>query len=823
MDLVELLQQAQRLTNETKMDTEMPGVERTMSQVLQATQELHSRVTQTGTNDLQAHILLGSKGVDLPRLTQKLETLSARQSFEPLDPVTDTDVQGYLKNERENAILSVIEETNRSIFECVNRQKWRCVYAEWGEDKEALLNALVGPSQQDFPGVQRQMVPTSMADEPTPFTRMTAIQQLYAKHITAYNESVIQGTQHPKLVSTLSKLAADSFDDPQVSEMWSVLEFMSAVSQVTRSNDPIKNRQSPEFVQQARTYLELRYKTYMNRVIEKNLALARRGGIPDVYHLVSSYVAVTFQKPQSLYGLLDVNNGRPLWPLVYYSLRSGDMGAAIRYLKESGTCPDLVKLMTLQKMGSNDTSTAKLEGQLKLEYSSNMNDCTDSYKRAVFVIMLACDTHDSHGELLSSIDDFLWIQLSTLRVEGKRDYNNDQLTYSDLQMLILEKYGENYFNAREKAPLYFQVLTLTGQFESALEFLARTEINRPHAVHMAIALNELAMLGSPRSISEPLLSSESNDPKPMKRLNLVRLAIMYAKCFEQTDTEQALQYYYLLRDFKCEDGINALLSCASDLIVENCDAKMLELVFGVEDEHNSFRRSGGIIEKFHTADCDKYLLADMVGDELSKRSNYESAIALFFIAGQLEKVVRLVCSLLSQVVHQPAREGSIRERLGVITARLDTALVERKKDVDPHLIVTYTMLAQLMEFFDHYHAGASGLAAEIVTQNHIIPTSPLEVDECVINLKYMGPEVIKVLPDVLLASMNIVYEEYVNIRGTTGSGSVYGDDSKSDNKDSVLAHLRGRAKALTNLAACVSYRMPATTNQRLVQLEILMH
>jgi len=42
MDLVELLQQAQRLTNETKMDTEMPGVERTMSQVLQATQELHS-------------------------------------------------------------------------------------------------------------------------------------------------------------------------------------------------------------------------------------------------------------------------------------------------------------------------------------------------------------------------------------------------------------------------------------------------------------------------------------------------------------------------------------------------------------------------------------------------------------------------------------------------------------------------------------------------------------------------------------------------------------------------------------------------------------
>jgi len=40
------------------------------------------------------HILLGSRGVDLPKLTQKLESLSARKSFEPLNPVADTDVEG---------------------------------------------------------------------------------------------------------------------------------------------------------------------------------------------------------------------------------------------------------------------------------------------------------------------------------------------------------------------------------------------------------------------------------------------------------------------------------------------------------------------------------------------------------------------------------------------------------------------------------------------------------------------------------------------------------------------------------------------------------
>lgn len=55
--------------------------------------------------------------MDLPKLTQKLESLSARKSFEPLNPVADTDVEGYLKNERENAIIAVIEEINKNVSE----------------------------------------------------------------------------------------------------------------------------------------------------------------------------------------------------------------------------------------------------------------------------------------------------------------------------------------------------------------------------------------------------------------------------------------------------------------------------------------------------------------------------------------------------------------------------------------------------------------------------------------------------------------------------------------------------------------------------------
>jgi nuclear pore complex protein Nup93 len=57
--------------------------------------------------------LLGSVGLDLPRVAHKLDVLSTVSTFEPLEPIRETDIKGFLKNERENAILSVIEETRK--------------------------------------------------------------------------------------------------------------------------------------------------------------------------------------------------------------------------------------------------------------------------------------------------------------------------------------------------------------------------------------------------------------------------------------------------------------------------------------------------------------------------------------------------------------------------------------------------------------------------------------------------------------------------------------------------------------------------------------
>ncbi|PSN56288.1 Nuclear pore complex protein Nup93 [Blattella germanica] len=147
-DFNELLHAAEQLSAEVEGSGDLPKVERTLRQVLDASTELWSRVAQTGAQDIQAHLLLGSKGVDLPQLSQKLEVLSARKTFEPLEPVPDADVQSFLKNEKENAILSIIEETHRTCFEDTEKLQWAHIESEWKQEKQKALNALAGTSEE---------------------------------------------------------------------------------------------------------------------------------------------------------------------------------------------------------------------------------------------------------------------------------------------------------------------------------------------------------------------------------------------------------------------------------------------------------------------------------------------------------------------------------------------------------------------------------------------------------------------------------------------------------------------------------------------------
>uniref|UniRef100_A0A6B2EA94 Nuclear pore protein n=1 Tax=Phlebotomus kandelakii TaxID=1109342 RepID=A0A6B2EA94_9DIPT len=816
MDFNTLVQQAQRLTNEVQKTEDIPQMERTLPQVLMAAQELHSRVTQSevGSQDAQAHIMLGSKGIDLPKITQKLETLSSRKTFEPLDPIADTDIQSFLRNEKENAILSVIEEVHKETYKSAQRQKWDHIVTDWREEKVKLMNALIGSSQG---WIEIQKGPEQTILNETSVTGRSCLssqEMAYAREVLEYNRVIFEGVLRPNLVQKFS-LVAEEFNDAKISEMWEIVKYMVSVMPVARSQDPLRQRsQSGQLIQQARKYLEHRYRVYMSTVVSEHLREAQLGGIPNTFNLVSAFVRLKFGDVDNLnyIGLQDGRiEGKPIWPMVFYCLRCGDIQAALKCLEFIGPGhEDVVQVLEEKFRKPEQKISSKLEQQIKMQYKRQIRNATDPFKRVVYCIVGACDIHEQHPDIAKTSDDFLWIQLSLIQTEAEA--NQEILTYSGLQTMILEQYGEKHFNASDQPHLYFQVLALTGQFEVAIEFLSRFERFRPHAIHIALALNELGMLGGARDVRQPLLSVDGDDPIPLRRLNLARLVMLYVKKFEITDPAEAIQYFFFLRNLLDAEGRNLFLLSVTDLAME-CGE--YDLIFGKIQVNGM--RSRGLIDQFESVQVDAKAACQMVADELVKKGVFESAIKMYDLAENHEQVLNYTSVLLSQVVNQPGKRGSLRERIQLVARDIKERYVIDEIKCDPKTVSTFIILFDLLKFFDEFHEKKHQMALETLAKIGLVPFTMADLDNCLRNFKELRVEVCKVFPDILLATMDILYTQYRDIKSKSSQTSF---NAAGENP---LTRLREQAKALTSMGATIPYRMPGDVNNQLVQTEILMH
>ena len=102
------------------------------------------------------------------------------------------------------------------------------------------------------------------------------------------------------------------------------------------------------------------------------------------------------------------------------------------------------------------------ENLVRLSYRRAVRSSTDPFKRAVHCVLGACDPSDEHGEVATSIDDYLWIKLCQIRedqpaVGTAGGAAGEGPSLAQLQALLSEEYGESHFNAYEQPGLYFQV------------------------------------------------------------------------------------------------------------------------------------------------------------------------------------------------------------------------------------------------------------------------------------------------------------------------------------------------------------------------------
>lgn len=220
--------------------------------------------------------------------------------------------------------------------------------------------------------------------------------------------------------------------------------------------------------------------------------------------------------------------------------------------------------------------------------------------------------------------------------------------------------------------------------------------------------------------------------------------------------------------------------------------------------------SRGIYSQLPDVPCSKQALAALLACELVKRCDYQAAIRMYIIARDLEKAMSLVSSLLAGELHLPKGESSLRNLLNSLTNEVSVAMVGSQKQPRPTSEETYSVLVLLMDFFASYHAGKLRLAKDILNNCQLLPNSDLEVNACLQRLKHLGRHVQQVMPNLLLAAMNIIHKEYEQLK-------------RSPLQDhNMLQHLQGQAKAMINMAATMPYRIPLETNRQLLRLEIEM-
>ncbi|XP_065827806.1 nuclear pore complex protein Nup93-like [Oscarella lobularis] len=821
--LQELLESAKRLTADMGPVGDIPKVQRNISQIAAAGQRLWEKTgaPKTESADVRASILLGARGFDVPRLSQKLDSLSAVKSFEPLSAVRDTDIEGFLRNERENALLTAIESSRKAAFEEAERHHWQCIRSEWEEEKQQILSSLLGTGQDitlSLPGEHESFNPAPLSRQGR--SSLNNVEIAYARQIFIRNENAMNGFQH-SLVHELRDIA-EKFNDKDIHDCWRLLAQMLEIQNLP-SNPHLTGRQS-EAVQmallhEAKSFLEKRYRDFMMEMVSRNLLRAELGGKPGTFQLVKSYLKLKY--PPDLQtgfedGRVDGDDGPPVWPAIYYCMRCGDLDAAVQIaIKMRSTLGDFTNFMQeyARCMEKGERLPAPALNRIRTLYRKSIRTHPDPFKKAVYCVIGCCEPENNHSDVAVKTDDYMWIKLSQVQPNSEGLHaakSEDHMSLAQLQSTLLEEYGELHFKAAQMPLLYFRVLLLSLQFEAALEFLSRVEQHRSHAVHFAIALHDAGVLNASESIQAPLLDRDDADEP---RFNLAQLVVRYTHKFAATDPREALQYYYVLKEFKSPRGkADLFVQCVSELVLET---REFETLLGRLESDGS--RKPGCIDRFKV---NVQEIIDVVATDAETNGLFEDAVRLYDLAHKHDETLRTLNGLLSQVVAlPPGGDQSKRNRL----KGLGKAIANRYKalghSATNHRLSTFYLLADLLDFFDLCFANQRRKALASLRDLKLLPFDADEVEAKLANFRQLSDEIRHNLSDILLAAMNLLYGGYKEAKSALRS-------PMRDNSSALHQHLtdlRRQARALITFAGLVPYRMPGDTNARLVRLEALMN
>lgn len=566
--------------------------------------------------------------------------------------------------------------------------------------------------------------------------------------------------------------------------------------------------------------------------------------------------------------------GIPLWCFLFYCLRAGSIDAAISVVQKmqqpggggGQLKAELTNILREYKLSNDGQLSRKTEETLKLHYQRTVRLSGDVYKKSVYAIFARCAHEDFHPEVFDKVDDFLWIKLkkvsfasssseidgpsssishshsssadvsrsssslSTSHLHHQQQQHHqqhqqhqqqqhslnlpDQFSLSKFKREILEELGESYFEAAEQPFLYFRALFLTLQWEAAVEFLFRFDAYRCYALHIALALHEHRLLIPSAHVKLSILSRVASDPVETQRLNLAKLISLYTKKFEATNTVDVVYYYYFLHDLRTPSGESLFAGYVSALVRET---KAYDALLGYVNGADGVRVPGAI-DKFNQFDA--ALIITQVAIDLENDGHFEEAVKLYDLAGSHGKVLSLLNKMLCPLVAHHKGVDTKREKIEAFAIQIAERYCNQKCKASREVTSTFYLLIDLMTFFDLYHNRQYNEALDTIIKLNIFPLRAAEIDGKVNDFAHYSDEVRRNIPDLLLATMDILCSQYKEVKSSIPKViNKFGFIGDASNKEQLCSELREKARSLITFAGMVPYRMPGDANAKLIQLE----
>ncbi|KJE93034.1 hypothetical protein CAOG_03895 [Capsaspora owczarzaki ATCC 30864] len=836
----------------TQQEDELPIIEHGPEQVEHVSRKLLAKTQRTldTTQQTKAHYLLATRGFDADKYTRNLNSISLA-TFEPLEPIGDTDIQSFLRHEHEMLILTAVEEAKRNTVLQFNNNFVRGLEDDWERVKKQLEAYHPRLSVLDAVPMDvkaRNAVNDSFISQ-TRSSSMTPVMTRYSRIVTALNDYRLQNK--PVDVMTQFRINAaqqiEAQSTRQICDLWQLLACMAGEVQY-QDGKFVRSAQPPQegslqdaylksdlqlrrsFVMGARHFLGVQYHEMIGTQLTR-LKVSRSqppSFVADVRSYVQAVIVPQLRQMLPHLNMFDPDDSNlPVWAVIFYCMRCErfDCARDVAALnpKTSEFANYLNEYLSSEDNRLGPQSSNRLTSLYRKEFglrASVLN--ADPFKKAAINIICRCDVSPAVFEdraYIRNIQDYMWMELVLTRETEMDTANETHYSLHNLQAKLL-KWAPAHFKTELS---YFHALILSAQFETAVNFLRDVSAFFVEAVHFAAALNYYGLLRAPRSIDAPMFSSVTADSAPT--FNYAQLIAGYANSFARTNSDDALEYLFLLNRMPAPESLTSRIPKSAsfpqpltafhlafrDLALETKDFDTLLLNTTPEGAV----RTRGHIKRFVQSDNEAKFLTRLIAEDCLAMGKFEDAVRLHDLATDYERVLELLNRELRNVLVSSSGHGSHRARVKDLARQIDEAYQNI-----PHVneqVGTLRLLRNLMEFFDLFHNQQYEQALQLLDALSLLPREPESAGEKLSNAKQLPAEVQSNIPELVLAAMTIYFKMFFAARQHQRSFR-----ASDGGTNQLLDEYRRRADGLMDFAGRMSEVMSGTMNARLTNMHAQM-